>query len=684
MIKNPTTVSFPYIGKYTPLFKEFFESWGVRIILPPKITDKTIKIGARHSSEMICFPYKVTLGNFIEAIEEHPEIDYLIMYDSQGRCRFRHYHILQKQTLENLGFKTKMVALSHKNCLALPKLFNPKLNTIQIIKSYLQLYKNIKKISKINGISKDKPNVILIGEIYCYDNKTEILTEDGWKFFKDLKEERVIQVNSETLEMDLVKPNNTYSFDYKGKMIQLKSGQIDLLVTPNHRMLCDTKTYKGYKRKILRADAIPTNARIFKCGTWVGEEIEPKIFYKCQNKHSKHKYRRGYIQMSPEQYCKFMGIWLSEGSLCKWHNKKERRYRKWIYITQKKKEIREKIEGLLKELNINIDYNHYSKSRSGSYRFVNENLFDYLTQFGKSKEKYIPHDILNSKPSYLNIFLEWFGYGDGGITTKISKTIRYKNQNRSRITKTRCFYSSSKKLIDGIQEILIKLNKQGNILVNTSKKLKNPMYTLRVRKTNYCEINKNDIKKINYNGKIYCVEVNKKFIVVRRNNIACISGNTCIEDSINYNIEQRLENFGINLINTVDLHSFVNDAIMHLIFGDYLDGKYRKLAEKYLNGPIGGHGLGNIEYLLKYKDKGIQGAVWLRPLSCMPEATIDPIIKHICQENNIPLLVFDIDESNFALNIETRLETFVEQVKLNYAYETEKQTPRSPGQKFAG
>jgi len=308
MASNPPIISFPYIGKYTPLFQELLESWGVRIILPPKITDKTIKIGSRHSSEMICFPYKVTLGNFIEALEEHPEIEYLLMYNSLGRCRFRHYHILQKQTLENLGYKAKMVALSYKNFLSLPKQLNPKLNTIQIIRSYWQLYKNIKNLSKINKISKDKPNVILIGEVY-----------------------------------------------------------------------------------------------------------------------------------------------------------------------------------------------------------------------------------------------------------------------------------------------------------------------------------------------------------------------TCLENSINYDIEERLEKFGINLINTVELYSFVNDQIKSFISGDFFAGKYRQLAKKYLDGPIGGHGLGNIEHLLKYIDKGIQGAVWFRPLSCMPETTIDPIIKHVCQESNIPLLVFDVDESNFALNIETRLETFVEQVKSHHA-----------------
>ncbi|MEW5907951.1 MAG: acyl-CoA dehydratase activase-related protein [Patescibacteria group bacterium] len=308
MVKRTPVVSFPYIGKYTSVFKDFLESLDIKVILPPKITDKTIKIGTKYSSEMMCFPYKVTLGNFIELLENHPEIDYLIMYDSQGRCRFRHYHILQKQMLEKLGFKkAKMLALNYKTLLKLPKTINHKLNTVRIIKNYYELYKKIKQISKHKEFSKNKPNILIIGEIY-----------------------------------------------------------------------------------------------------------------------------------------------------------------------------------------------------------------------------------------------------------------------------------------------------------------------------------------------------------------------TSLEPTINYFIEERLENLGVNFINSVDLFSFLKDNIKYLTFGYGVGSKYYLQARSYFNGPLGGHGIENIASLLEYLDKGIDGVIWLRPLSCMPETTVDPIIKNISQEKNIPLLTFDIDESNFALNIETRLETFIEQVKLDY------------------
>ena len=308
MDNNIKTVSFPFIGKFTPLFKEWAEKLGAKVILPPKITDNTIKIGTKYSSEMMCFPYKVTLGNFIELLKIHPEIDYLIMFDSQGRCRFRHYYILQKQMLEKLGIKkTQMLALNLKGLLSVPKIINPKLSRVKIIKYYWQLYKKIKQASIRNELLKEKPNILIIGEIY-----------------------------------------------------------------------------------------------------------------------------------------------------------------------------------------------------------------------------------------------------------------------------------------------------------------------------------------------------------------------TCLEPSINYNLEDRLRKFGVNYINSVELHTFIIDILRRRIPEFIIDKKYIRQAKSYLNGPLGGHGTENIASLLEYIDKGVEGVVWLRPLTCMPETTVDPIVKHICQEKSVPLLTLDIDESNFALNIETRLETFIEQVKLDY------------------
>lgn len=136
---------------------------------------------------------------------------------------------------------------------------------------------------------------------------------------------------------------------------------------------------------------------------------------------------------------------------------------------------------------------------------------------------------------------------------------------------------------------------------------------------------------------------------------------TVLEPRVNVDIIKRLKKKG------VEVHTFVN--IRHLItdalgFGIFIKNKNMKRAKLYLDGgKIGGHGLENIRDTIYFTENNIDGIVHLLPLSCMPETTIEPVLNKICYDANIPLLRLDIDETNSELNVETRVETFVELIK---------------------
>lgn len=80
----------------------------------------------------------------------------------------------------------------------------------------------------------------VIGDkLACYDDQTEICTDNGWKLFKDLKPEDkvIVLVDYRTGEIRPEVPSQYHEFDYDGNMYQVKNGSdIDLLVTPNHQM----------------------------------------------------------------------------------------------------------------------------------------------------------------------------------------------------------------------------------------------------------------------------------------------------------------------------------------------------------------------------------------------------------------------------------------------------------------
>jgi len=71
----------------------------------------------------------------------------------------------------------------------------------------------------------------------CYDDQTDVLTKRGFVKFSELVDgDLVAQVHNDQT-VDFVKPTKMFSYDYKGDMISFKKRGIDLLVTPNHRMV---------------------------------------------------------------------------------------------------------------------------------------------------------------------------------------------------------------------------------------------------------------------------------------------------------------------------------------------------------------------------------------------------------------------------------------------------------------
>lgn len=73
------------------------------------------------------------------------------------------------------------------------------------------------------------------GDPHCYSEDTEILTRSGWKRFGNLVEgEEVAQWENGVVSFTV--PSHIVWQKYVGKMVHIKSGKVDSLVTPNHRV----------------------------------------------------------------------------------------------------------------------------------------------------------------------------------------------------------------------------------------------------------------------------------------------------------------------------------------------------------------------------------------------------------------------------------------------------------------
>lgn len=100
-------VSVPHMGNLSVALASGFRELGVDYVVPPPTTRRTLSLGVRHSPETVCLPFKITLGNFIEALEAGA--DTLVMPAGRGLCRFGYYARLQEQILRSLGYEFKMV-----------------------------------------------------------------------------------------------------------------------------------------------------------------------------------------------------------------------------------------------------------------------------------------------------------------------------------------------------------------------------------------------------------------------------------------------------------------------------------------------------------------------------------------------------------------------------------------------
>lgn len=102
-------ITFPHMGSLAVPLKTIFEELGQEVVVPPSITKKTVTLGVRHSPEFACFPLKVNIGNFIEALENGA--DTIIMAGGVGPCRFGYYAEVQREILTDLGYNFELIVL---------------------------------------------------------------------------------------------------------------------------------------------------------------------------------------------------------------------------------------------------------------------------------------------------------------------------------------------------------------------------------------------------------------------------------------------------------------------------------------------------------------------------------------------------------------------------------------------
>lgn len=351
------------------------------------------------------------------------------------------------------------------------------------------------------------------GEMGCYDDKTEVLTDNGWKLFKDLSyEDEICTLNPQTHIIEYQKPTAIVSFSHHNKLVTIKNRAIDIAVTLDHNMyVCSQQNKKNGTNKFefVKARDLEYQSVIKRTGTWIGSEQEYFVLPSVVLKHYEGRQVVAHVapevKMPMDEWLAFMGIWISDGSASV----------QSVSIAQKVPEKTCLVAELLQKLPFRfIKY-------GDKFVCYNKQLGTYLQQFGKAYDKFVPHFVKQSSPRQIAIFLEWYALGDG---TAMDHGFRI-------------FYAASKRLADDIQELLLKVGRLG--LVKTRQRtgrvwiedhyadcsrLQYEVIERVVKIESY--LDKRDARIIDYEGKVYCATVDNHVMYVRRNGKPYWCGNT--------------------------------------------------------------------------------------------------------------------------------------------------------------
>lgn len=145
--------TFPNMGYSSYAFESFLENLGCQVLIAPSISKRTIELGVRYSPEDACFPFKITLGNSIEALRMGA--DTLFMAAGARRCRFGFYHILQERILRDMGFKFKLYPIDQYNGFQFIAQFIPQtfgVSLTQSLHAVSLLFKKARLIEKFENL----------------------------------------------------------------------------------------------------------------------------------------------------------------------------------------------------------------------------------------------------------------------------------------------------------------------------------------------------------------------------------------------------------------------------------------------------------------------------------------------------------------------------------------------------
>lgn len=340
--------------------------------------------------------------------------------------------------------------------------------------------------------------VVVRAEHLCFDRETEILTPEGWMRFDRLPHGLpVAQVDTQTLEMSFAEPTAYVQYPYQGSMLRWESDTVDLLITPDHRVVMRSEWAFDISRtpgwSVVPASEVPARFYVPQAVNWSAPERE--------------KVQLAGEMIAGGDYARFMGAWLSEG--CTRESKQD------VVITQNAGEFADMTWLLLERLPYHFRrVPQANRPEHIQFKSSDRRLYEALAPLGKSGEQRVPPTIKQMSAGQIEQFLYWYALGDGHFYAHDPMRVQY--------------VSKSHGMIDDIQELLLRTTKTGSVQTYAdSARIETRLHKRESGRGYkwYGKLQPDHRTTVAFDDEVFCVSVPTGALLVRRNGKPIVSGN---------------------------------------------------------------------------------------------------------------------------------------------------------------
>lgn len=350
----------------------------------------------------------------------------------------------------------------------------------------------------------------------CYSDDTDVLTRTGWKRHEALEDDEVLCFDMENHTTRWEKPTATWAYQYDGEMCHFRGRNLDMLVTPNHRMVVKPQwTHPGRNPEhwrsldrswqFVQADALSGSPWLVPFAAPLGADSDDRAVMVLDD---------GYAM---DDFLRFLGWYIAEGCIQMGSPS----------ICQGVGPLADEMSATLARLRLDVREAVGNPGTGGSVRGwkarvrarVHPELSRwFVEEFPQGAAiKHIPRFVWDLSQRQKRILLDALLQGDGSEGNGLQQG-------------TWKYTTTSPRLADDVQRLVLELGRSAKVGRRPGRKPHHAdQYTVYIGREGYRErdlVLRRHLARVPYSGKVWCLTVPTGAYVTRRNGCVSFQGNS--------------------------------------------------------------------------------------------------------------------------------------------------------------